>query len=194
MAAANADIVKNAGRRTVSQAANAANAASAHAEKAAGHVNKNIDKLNDAQAVAVERLVKLGGAGADTMPPKLKMVMGKVPVPGYFTLFKECCASFFCMCLCPAYYQKHIMEAEHDEWEEDRRKNYHGVKVEELNSAMMQNVVHEQIGVSAATGALLREGCEANLEICLYPFDGQVDGWPHADVGWASRHLAEGMP
>merc|ERR1719387_767210 len=92
------------------------------------------------------------------------------------------------MCLCPAYHQKHLMEKEHEEHEENRRKNYHGVKVEELNAAIMQNVVHDLVGCSSATGALLKEGSEASLEICLYEFDGEVAGWPEV------KNMADGMP
>jgi hypothetical protein len=122
----------------------------------------------------------------ERLPPKLQMVMGKVKPPGYVQLAKDVCASFFCMCLCPSYYAKHHIEKEHDEYEEARRQNYDGVKVEELNGAMMQNVVHEL--VVGGTGALLEEGSEAHLEICLYAFDGKVDGWPEA------KNIADGLP
>ena len=38
--------------------------------------------------------------------------------------------------------------------------------------ALMENVVHEL--VMGGTGALLHDGSEANLEICLYAFDGKA--------------------
>jgi hypothetical protein len=191
---------KNAARKTVdavgaggavNKAADAANVAAEKANKVAGKVNAGFDKMNDAQLKFAERFVRqttrLQKGAEDVMPKKLQMVMGKVKPPSYFTLAKDIVRTMFCMCACPAYYKKHLMEDEQKEWEEEQRRTHAGVKVEELNQSIMENVVHELV-VREGTGSLLKEGSEAHLEICLYAFDGQVQGWPMV------KNMADGLP